>query len=116
MTVISVIKKVDGLLAKVFTFLAQSAKTSTMDTFPTPQRLSAVENDCYRVLIVRNLAWLEIHRSKTSTKIVLIEEAWQILTRLSGVYQLTTEDRDVIDEIMQHLALVGVPVTKKVNI
>ena len=86
-----------------------------METFTKPQRLSPFENDCYRVLIVRNIAWLEIHRSNNPTKVVLIEEAWKILTRLSGVYQLTTEDREVIDEIIQRLALVGVPVTEKVN-
>ena len=86
-----------------------------MEPLTKPQRLSPFENDCYRVLIVRNLAWLEIHRSKYPTKIVLIEKAWLTLTCLSGVYQLTTEDREIIDEIIQRLALIGVPVTEKVN-
>ena len=80
-----------------------------------PQLLGPNESDTYRILTVRYLAMLETYRPENSTNKVPIEEARQILIRLSDACRLTTDDRDLIDKTLRQLSKLGVPVIEKVN-
>lgn len=80
-----------------------------------PQSLAPNESDTYRVLITRNLIMLEVYQPENPINKATIDEMRNILIRLSDVYRLTTDDRELIDKALRRLVKLGVSVIEKVT-